>query len=1074
MTHIDAIHKYLNRSRNLYFIRSTIKGILLFTVFVLVATFMLFLTDLAIHFPYSILKWIRVIFVIFIVTLFIYYLIRPLWFWFVQTNYYSKYWIAQKIGDNDPKIDDKLVNILELESLDKSNLLVQSSILQKSQSLNLEKVNPFFRFSALYKQLYAFILSIAVFALLALISPDTINYTTQRIFPFKAIQSALPYKIQIKNKELEVKKGDDYTVRVGITGHILPDRLFINYGNQNYLLNDSAGEYTYTFQNVQQDLFFTVKNNEFESQTYKLTCIPVPVLKKIRVKIHPPDYTQLEKKEIEGSGNFTFAYGSKISWIISTFDTDSILFATDTIQPMQANKNDFSFEMQSFSEFDYKIIPKNNFIAGPDTVAFSAQIIPDQFPTIHLETSHVDPLGKFVFAGKIQDDYGFHNFSLVLENQDTIHYIKIPIISKNLTQGFRYTGHLNDYKDIIKNSEVKMYLEIRDNDPFYPYKPAKSTTVFGNLPDKKSLQKMESAKLQNLKDKLSMGSEIMKQLNKERQLIRKKLLSEELGNWEKNQLSEQIQTTNQEIKKLSDQINKLRDELKEIESNNIPENLAEKKNQLEELLKKLMDEELQSLMKELDKLRKELMEKDKKPDFDKFDISMEDLENELDRNLEMLKRYEVEKANQEVIDEIKELSKKYNQAKDTVPDESYKTDSLNKQVEEAFEKHQEALEKNKELKTPYELENFKKEKQEISEKSESIENQQELSDPQKNPSEDLQQLAEQMQMNMNMAMQQQQGEDAAMIRELLENLLQFSFLQEDYIEKFNQRNEYNFNELKRDQISLKERFSAIEDSLQGLMERNAMVAGAIGDQLENIYLHFSLIDEEFKQERFKSIQIDQQVIMESANELILMLNESLKQMQNSMSGMGGNCKKQGKKSKPGMGDMKKQQKGFKKSLEEMIDQLKKGSSPGKGKGGNSKELSKMLSQQEQMQQLLQEMMQSDGVGKSTRQILKQINSMVDKNIDDIIQRNINDNMLKRQQKIMTRMLQAEKAEMEREKEKKREAEQPNDYEISNPGGNIQYKGEQELQKGIIQKQEIHLKYFFQRKYDKYVNKIENN
>jgi len=190
-----------------------------------------------------------------------------------------------------------------------------------------------------------------------------------------------------------------------------------------------------------------------------------------------------------------------------------------------------------------------------------------------------------------------------------------------------------------------------------------------------------------------------------------------------------------------------------------------------------------------------------------------------------------------------------------------------------------------------------------------------------------------------------------------------------------------------------------------------------------------------------------------------------------MSGKGSQSKS-GKKSKPGMGGMKKQQQSFKDALQKMIDELKKGSKSGKGKKGMSKQLSKMLGQQEKMQQLIQQLMQSGGVGQQSKQLLKEINKMVDQNIDDIIHRNISDNMLKRQQQILNRMLEAEKAEQEREKEKKRKSEAPNNFKLSNPNEKLEYKRDSISRKGILYKQELPLKYFFQRKYDKYLNEIE--
>ena len=268
--------------------------------------------------------------------------------------------------------------------------------------------------------------------------------------------------------------------------------------------------------------------------------------------------------------------------------------------------------------------------------------------------------------------------------------------------------------------------------------------------------------------------------------------------------------------------------------------------------------------------------------------------------------------------------------------------------------------------------------------------------------------------------------------------------------------------MKRNQIHLNERFTVIEDSLQMLMMRNIQLASFVGGQLKNINFHFSKISQTFSLDVYKSVNVHQKSIMKSVNDLVLMLQESLKDMNSNSSGNGGNCKKSGKNKKPGMGAMKKKQESFKKSLQDMIDGLKDGEKGSKGKQGMSKQLSKMLSEQEKMQQMLQQLMQSGQVGQQTNEVLKEIGKLLDKNIDDIIRRNISDQMLNRQQSILNRMLEAEKAEQEREKDDKREAEKPNNFKISNPKDDLEYKEKINKQKGIIVKPNVQIKNLFKR------------
>ncbi|PLX24736.1 MAG: hypothetical protein C0599_01780 [Salinivirgaceae bacterium] len=1071
MENIKFIYKYISRTRNLYFLRSTLQGLLYLLIFISVSFFILVLADIAIHFNSTLLSIVHSTLFVLTLLLFIYYLGKPLYYWIINTSQYDQLWFARQIGNSDNTIDDKLTNILELHKENSSNELIQSSISQKLQLINISKIDSFFSFRILLKQIYLFLSILFVLSLMAFLNPDSFNYSSQRILPIISENKELSYTIEIDKSNLEVEKGKDYYVLAKVVGLHKPENLYIEIGGIQYFMNDSSNYFTYELTNIKQDVSFKLVNEFYSSENYTLKCIPIPILKNIKLNVDPPSYTNTESFSINGSGNVVFPYGSNLTWTINTIDTDSLYFFSDSLYAFNFNSiSAFEFSKQYFNDFSYQLILQNIKGNKTDSVNFEAKVIPDQYPNIKLEEYKIDFLGNFIFKGEISDDYGFKSFDFVIQFGEERIVKNIPLISSNLNQIFQYKGSLRDFEELIKNQDVELFLQVKDNDPYYPYKSSFSSSLYGKLPNQNELSSLEDMKVSSLKDKLSLGTKLLEQLNREKVNIRKKLLSENASKWEKKQLSEQLQQSNEELKQLSEQINQLREDLKEFGKFDKQTDLLQKRQQLEELLDKLMDDELKSLMEELQKLQNEIMN-DEMPKMDNAELSMDELEKHLDQNLEMLKRYEVEKKQEEVIEEIRKLANEFNDIDN--PKSTEEIEDLKKQVDSTFQKHSDNIEQNKNLQDPLELSEFSKEKKEIQDQKDEINSSEDLQDPDKNPGDELDELANQMEMNMNMAMQQQQGEDAAMIRDLLENLLQFSFMQETYIDQFNNYEQFNLNKLKRKQINLEERFSTLEDSLNALMSRNAMVALSIGNQIKNIKFNFRAINKTFEAERFQTIQIYQQVIMQSANELILMLNESLDQM-NSMSGMGGQCKKKGNKSKPGMNGMKKKQESMKKSLQQMIDQMKKGSQSGKGQKGMSEQLSKMLGEQEKLQQMLQQMMQSGEVGQTTRQLLQEINKMVDRNIDDIIKRNINDNLIRRQNQILNRMLEAEKAEEEREKDKKREAEQPNNYEISNPKDIFEYKEEQKSQKGILNKKKLPLKYFFQRKYDKYLNDVENN
>lgn len=99
--------------------------------------------------------------------------------------------------------------------------------------------------------------------------------------------------------------------------------------------------------------------------------------------------------------------------------------------------------------------------------------------------------------------------------------------------------------------------------------------------------------------------------------------------------------------------------------------------------------------------------------------------------------------------------------------------------------------------------------------------------------------------------------------------------------------------------------------------------------------------------------------------------------------------------------------------------------PGKGKDGKSgsEQLAKMAAQQEMLRNQLQKIMNEllrEGDGGNTGN-LKNIMNKMEQTETDIVNKNITQETLKRQQEIMTRLLEAENAERERDQDEKRES-----------------------------------------------------
>jgi len=304
------------------------------------------------------------------------------------------------------------------------------------------------------------------------------------------------------------------------------------------------------------------------------------------------------------------------------------------------------------------------------------------------------------------------------------------------------------------------------------------------------------------------------------------------------------------------------------------------------------------------------------------------------------------------------------------------------------------------------------------------------------------------------------AEDAEEVRQLLKNLVQLSFNQEELISDVNTIyiQDPKYQTIIARQNRIKDDFRNVEDSLRAMAKRQLKVASAITKNVAEVNSNVSrtlngLLDMNqsfYGNYKNTNASRSMQYSMTSLNNLALVLAESLDQMQNQMrqnsqKKKSGQCKNKGKsgsqcnnpgKGKPSAKSMKQMQQELNKQMEALKKQLDK---QGNQKNGRhqigqgqsvSEEFAKMAAQQEMIRRMMQEygqeLKQGDAGNSKLAKEIDQMMKQMEQTETDLVNRTITQQTIKRQQQIMTRLLEHEKAEMQREKEERRESHEAGD------------------------------------------------
>ena len=224
------------------------------------------------------------------------------------------------------------------------------------------------------------------------------------------------------------------------------------------------------------------------------------------------------------------------------------------------------------------------------------------------------------------------------------------------------------------------------------------------------------------------------------------------------------------------------------------------------------------------------------------------------------------------------------------------------------------------------------------------------------------------------------------------------------------------------QRKLKDDAAMVEDSLFALSMRVPQLASAVNRELGLVNHHMTKALDGFGDRLTEDIAMNQQYVMTSFNNLALLLDDALQQMQQQEAQKqpgSGNCEKPGgtgsPSSSPKAGDMKKMQDALGKKLEQMKEQMGRGANQGKvgqqQPGGMSKELAQMAAQQAALKKMAQEKARQlnedgSGNGKEMSEIAKEMEEIE----RDLVNKQVDEATLKRQQDLITRLLEAENAE----------------------------------------------------------------
>jgi hypothetical protein len=1037
------------------------------------------------------------------------------------------------IGKHFNNVQDKLLNVLQLQQQSTYELsgpnfeLLQASIDQKTLELRPIPFTSAVDISENKKHLKYALIPVLLILIILFAAPRIIKDGSKRLVNHNVyFEKEAPFQFVIVNNDLKTVAQEDYQLKVKLTGEEIPENIYVEIdGNEFKLEKENIVNFNYLFKNVQKSTKFQLSADGFKSREYELLALPNPLLLNFDIAVSYPKYLNKKDEIIKNTGDLLVPAGTKLSWQFNTQNTEQLrMNFTDTSFALEQNsENAFNYSTRVFRDKNYSVTTSNKFLKSKDSVTYTINVIPDAYPQIDVEEKQDSTsTQKLHFRGQVKDDHGFSrltfNYRFIINNDSSVNEAhkkmttnsKALVINTSSTQDiFFHYWNLSEL-GVNAGDQIEYYFEVFDNDGVSGSKSTRSQKMIFKAPTLEELSENTEKNNNKIKDDLQESITQAKEVQKALSDLQRKVAEKKELTWEEKK---KMQDLLDKQKALQNKVDKIKNENAQ---NNEQQNeykapneeLLEKQRQLEELFDKVMTPEMKEKYNELQKLL-EKMDKDKVQEaLEKMKLDNKDLMKELDRNLEIFKQMEFEQKLQESIEKLNDLAKKQDdlakQSEDKKSDakeQKEKQDELNKKFDQIKEDIKSLEKKNTELEEPKKMENTEQKQEDIKKdmqnSSEQLSKDQKKNagKSQKSAAQKMQEMSAQMEKMQEQEQKEQEGEDINKLRDLLENIVDLSFGQEELMGELSKAktNDPQFYKLNQKQKKLQDDSKMVEDSLLALAKRVPQIKVAVLRETSAINMNMEKAVHEIKESQTPSFDgknhkqealSRQQFAMTSINNLALMLNEALTQMQEQSKKSGkpgsGSCNKPGgTSSKPSAASMRQMQEALNKQIQKLKEGMEKnGNKPGnkqggQGMGGMSQELAKLAAQQEAIRKELSKMadqLNKDGKGGGN---LGKLAEKMEETETDLVNKMLSNETMKRQQEILTRLLESEKAEKEREMDEKRQSNEAKNENLSNPAEFLEYNRLKQKETELLKTVPPSLNPFYKTKVNQYFNNFED-
>jgi hypothetical protein len=596
---------------------------------------------------------------------------------------------ARDIGRAVPRVNDRLVNALQLLADSDTRRLYSGDLIEASLA-DIRADSEGIDFTATVdiagSRRMGRLLALSVLSgvLLFALFPTAFFGAADRLLHFNEAYASAPlFRFVVEPGSRELIKGETIRVRVRVLGETLGEITiaFRRKGDLTYeervLQADTAGQFRHQFPSLTETTEYYVHARGIRGDDYTLTVMDRPLIRLLRVTVFPPAYSRLpERQQDDNAGDVAALRGARIRFDIEVskvLKTAQISLSDSAVLPLEVTGKKARGLLVLMKERTYHIDLSDSAGTGSvDPVEYTLKIIPDAFPTVtmlapgeNLDVTDTTPVN---LLAKITDDYGFSSvrlgYKLVQSKYEkpaqVFTYTPLPLPPAGTVEALVPYRWSIAGLHLVPEDIVSYFIEVFDNDVISGPKSAISEIYSLRLPSMDEVfaqaDREHEASIEGMQDALKQAREARKEMEELAQSVRS---SAEKMEWQNRQKAGDLLKKYDEVRGKMDSVKAAVDRMiADLAKNNVlSRETLEKYQELQQMMAQMSSPEFAEAMKQLQQAMEQLSPDALRQAMQQFSLSEETFRKSIERTLNLLRRIQIEQKVDEAVRRTQEMIK---------------------------------------------------------------------------------------------------------------------------------------------------------------------------------------------------------------------------------------------------------------------------------------------------------------------------------------------------------------------------------------------------------------------------------